>query len=346
MHLRRLRALSPVAVVACCITVLIAATASANEIQLAGIRLGQHALNLFQVYGQPDGIVEGQSEALTPAAGAGAGAGGAQAGPQGGMEGGMGGGIPGVGTADEMAGMGPGGTAGMMMGMVQGLLGGGQAAPQQAAGAAPAAGGAAGGRPPSPNPFFRSSIPDWASPVWVRLWADETLWVYRRGAVVLGFVLDRDGYIVAICVAGEKCDWARTAMWDPKRTVKLGDNFRTVINRYGYPTRTDVYNRVDRTWASNFPPSTVDSAFGGIQHAYRDLILHYGHNDNIEFLLRDMEVIRIHIWEPEARPPEPRLEEAGVAGAGGMGGMGGEGGPGMGAGGGPGMGGPGMGAPQ
>lgn len=324
----------------CALVTALTTLASANEIQLAGIRLGQHALHLLKVYGQPDGIVEGGGAAGAavaaggttgaPGGGPGMGAGGPGGGP--GMPGaGPGGGGPGMG-----GGMGPGAGAGPGAGMG---AAGGMAGPQAGGmgGAVPGAGGAAPTAAAGP-------IPDWAAPVWMPMLSEETLWVYRRGAVVLGFLLDRDGYVMAICIAGEKCDWARTAVHDPRRAVKLGDDYQRVIERYGYPTRTSPATIGERAWRSaNAGPDA-----GSVGGAYRDLILHYGFNDNIEFLLRDMKVVRIHIWEPDLREPQPRVEGAGggVAGggqaAGAPGGMAGQGmsGPGMGA---PGMGGQGMG---
>ena len=51
--------------------VLITGVANAREVQLAGMRLGQHAINLLDVYGQPMGIATGQGEEFA-AGGAGA----------------------------------------------------------------------------------------------------------------------------------------------------------------------------------------------------------------------------------------------------------------------------------
>lgn len=317
------------------LTTLLGATcASAAEVQLAGIRLGQHALHIIQVYGQPDGIVKGAGE------GGGAPAAGAADGAPGGEAGGMPGGMPGMAGAPGGQPMGQmaeeGNTAGMMMQAMGGILGalggGGQAPRQEATAQAPAGGGSApgpgggavGGAPPGPNPFFRSNCPDWAAPVWVSLQPEESLWVYRKGAVVVGFVMDRDGYVLSIAVAGRKCDWARTAMQDPKRAIKLGDDMRKVIERYGYPDQsatpigTNTWTPVDRAFlGQNAGPRVT-----GIGNASRDLIMHYGEGSNIEFLLDDMKVVRIHIWEPEARPPAARMSAGGGAAA--AGGMGGE----------------------
>ncbi len=316
MESRRLHSLSRAAVLVCAVILLSTTATSADEIQLAGIRLGHHALDLMRVYGQPDGVYKGAFAgrgAGGQAAGAGAGGGmaGGEAGPPGGGPG-MGMGGPGMGG--EMGAMAEAGnTAGMMMGALGGLLGGMAGGGQPTAGASPqagsstlgawsSAGDAPGGRPPSPTGFRWNDSPDWADPVNISLQPEETQWVYRRGAVVVGFVLDRDGYVVAIAVAGIKCDWARTAMWDKKRSVKLGDSYDTVIKRYGYPTRTQAYDRIDRPWPTSQPGLGV----GGIGNASRDMILQYTEGNNIMFLVQDMKVVRIHIWEPEARPPASR----------------------------------------
>ena len=39
-----------------------AGSAGAWEVQLAGMRLGQHAVNLLDIYGEPMGIVTGDGE--------------------------------------------------------------------------------------------------------------------------------------------------------------------------------------------------------------------------------------------------------------------------------------------
>lgn len=150
-----------------------------------------------------------------------------------------------------------------------------------AAGAAAArAGGGGVGGPFAAETLFR--IPDTLQ---VGMQATETMWVYQRHGVTVAFILDRDGYIVGILVAGKNCDWARTALGEPRRTIKLGDDFDRVIQRYGYPQNTDL----------------VGSPVG----FSRDVVLHYGYNNNVQFYLRDMKVVRIFIWEADIRPTAP-----------------------------------------
>jgi hypothetical protein len=292
----------------------VVASASANEIQLAGIRLGQHVMQVMQVYGQPNGIVKGSgggtvagsaATSTTGAAGQTGAAGAGAAGPEGE-----------AGAAPSPEGVGPGAEGAQGAGEPGAAGPGGAAATATAGvGGAGSGGGSVGGAPIGPRPFFRSDCPDWAAPVWVPMTADESLYVYRRGAVVLGIVVDRDGYVNAIAIAGLSCDWARTALWDPHRSVKLGDDYRRVIERYGYPDESKSYARTDRAFASMRSLDAVNAAFGGIANATRDLIMHYGEGNNVEFLLRDMKVIRIHIWEQDMRPPAPRNAGGGGAAA-------------------------------
>jgi len=251
-------------------------TASAVEVQLAGVRLGQHSLHVFQVYGQPDCIILGAD-----------GPGGISTG---------GGGTPGAAAA--AAGPSAGEPSAGPSGGAEGIgASGGEGAPPGAEGAAPTPsfGGAstAGGGAPSGTRFARSvDVPDWASVVRTPMTTKETMWCYRRGDVSLAFILDRDGYVVAILIAGKRCDWARTALGEPKRAVKLGDSFKTVIDRYGYPSQS--------------------GPGGGFS---RDVTLNYGYDNNVEFWLTDMKVSRIFIWEAQVRAPAPlRLPAAGVAG--------------------------------
>jgi hypothetical protein len=189
---------------------LAASAASADEVQLAGLRLGQHSLKVLKVYGQPDCIITGAD---------------------------------GPGTVSN--------------------------------GASPGA----AGQVAAPHDF-----PDWAYPVTITMTSKETMWCYHRGDVALGVVLDRDGFVVALGVSGKRCDWVRTALGEPLRTIKLGDSMQRIIDRYGYPMTTSVES---------------GSGFS------RDIQLHYGYGQNITFTCRDMKVNRIYIWEAQPRGTGP-----------------------------------------
>jgi hypothetical protein len=210
-----------VAVVIAALTVLVT-SASAREVQLAGIRLDAPWVTVLDVFGSPDGVVTYGGGGA--AAGGGGGMGGGMMGAD--MGGGMGGGMMGgMGMGMGMgapAGMGAGAPAGMGGGMMGG--GGGMGM------GGPAAGGGGGG-----------SVPVWAMPIWVVLEEGEVEWFYRKGDVCLGFVFNRDGYVRVIAVAGEDCDYARTALWRPHRYVKLGDDFKRVLYRYGYPDEVEPF---------------------------------------------------------------------------------------------------------
>ncbi len=257
---------------------LIASVADAREVQLAGMRLGQHAVNLLDIYGQPMGIATGYGEEF--GSGGATGAVGTQ-GPA--IEGGM----AVEGTAPAEFGMPPAQTGGPGDFPTEGMEG---AEPGTAGGG----GGAVATGSVQANPY-----PLWALPVWVTLEIREVQWLYRVGPVVLGFVLDRDGYISSISVAGEGCNFARTSLWQPHQYVKLGDSMKQVIYRYGWPDET-------RTYYSEGPGEVevgggpISVTFGGTTRQFsRDIILRYTRNNNIEFTFHNMECVRLHIWSHE-----------------------------------------------
>lgn len=279
--------------------VLLVATgvSQAREVQLAGVRLGAHAVNLLDIYGMPDGIAVGEGEAIAAAQAPGAAAGAptmAAPGPDliGSM---LGAGIGGLigGPLGAMAGGGMAGTP--MPGMPGMPAGPGEfpGAPGGPGGGMPGAEGggmAAGGLQSEPFPI-------WALPVWVDLGPREVQWVYNKGPVVLGFVLDRDGFVKAIAIAAEKCDFARTALWRPHAYVKLGDDFKRVIYRYGYPDEIVTFTSSGPGSASTGGGS-VTVQFGQTTRTFsRDCILRYRDNNNIEFTLHNMKVTRLVIWQ-------------------------------------------------
>ncbi|NLO05418.1 MAG: hypothetical protein GX131_06260 [candidate division WS1 bacterium] len=257
---------------------LVAGVAEAREVQLAGMRLGQHAVNLLDIYGEPMGIATGQGEAFA-SGGAGAGIGMEGMGMEMGMEGAMPMGEPGMPPA---AAEGPG------------------AFPEGEEGAMPGAEGAEGvGAAATTGGVQQNPYPLWALPVWVDLEANQIQWLYRVGPVVLGFVLDRDGYIESIAVAGEECNFARTSMWQPHQYVKLGDNYKRVIYRYGWPDETLTYYSTG-PGAVGVGGGPISVTFGGtVREFSRDAILRYTENNNIEFTFHNLECVRIHIWTHE-----------------------------------------------
>ena len=252
----------------------------AHEVQLAGIRLGQHAHNVLQVYGQPDTVIMGETGPGSISTGVAVAAGAPQTGP--GFGGGPAAEGPGMGAGMGMPGMGAGmGLPGLGM---PGMAGGQMPGAQQPTEGAP--GAQATGVTGAATRFAQHrDIPAWAHPVQVPIIETETMWCYRRGDVALAFILDRDGYVVGIAIGGKRADWARTALGEPKRTIKLGDRFETVIERYGHPTATDLMS--------------VGAGFS------RDINLSYTYGNNIQFALRDMRVRRIYIHEAQMRGTAP-----------------------------------------
>ncbi len=260
---------------------------SAREVQLAGIRLGDHFINLLQVYGPPDCLVSGSGDMLGALAG-GAGAGGEMGMP--GMEGEMGpGGMPpgeedmpmeaGAPPGDEMA-MPPEGAGEFEPGPEGEAMG-----PGAGAGAAPS------------GAFSSQRFPTWALPAWIDASGSQIQWMYRRDGVDIGFLLDGNGFVRAISLAARKCDFARTALWRPHRYVKLGDSYKRVLYRYGFPSEQLSFTYTGQGGISAFG-GAVSASFTPAHTSYtRDLLVRYEENNNISFTLHDMVVSGIYIWE-------------------------------------------------
>jgi hypothetical protein len=204
------------------------------EFQLCGIGLGTRAVDkdrfnridrygLFAMHGNPTAVVV---PVVTQTAG---GAGG---------PGGPGGGPPGAGGPPPGAGGPPGGFPG--------------AGGPPGAGGAPAAAIAAPQSltvqqtpPLAGSELFPTSqgggLPDWASAITVQLDNNHVQWLYKRETYAMGFVVDRLGFVDAIVVAGIESPIARTQLEDPVHTVRLGDDLRKVMFRYGYPDTVETY---------------------------------------------------------------------------------------------------------
>lgn len=263
---------------------------SAREVQLAGIRLGDHFINLLQVYGPPDCLVSGSGEMLGALAqGAGAGGEMGMPGMEAGMEAGMEpGGMPPEGMPEE-AGPPPGDEMG---GPPEGA-GEFEPGPEgEAMGPGGAGEGAAAGGAFSSQPF-----PIWALPAWIDASGSQIQWMYRRDGVDIGFLLDGNGFVRAISLAAPKCDFARTALWRPHRYVKLGDSYKRVLYRYGYPSEQLSFTYTGQGGISAFG-GAVSASFTPAHTSYtRDLLVRYEENNNISFTLHDMVVSGIYIWE-------------------------------------------------
>lgn len=214
--------------------------------------------------------------------------------------------------------------------------GGGGAAGGAAAGGAAGAGGAGGGQltggaaaaaatapvnltvnqqPPFGAELFPASqngeLPDWASAVTVQLDNNHVEWLYNRGTYAMGFVVDRLGYVDAIVMAGVESPIARTQLEDPVHTVKLGDDLRKVMSRYGYPDSVETYIvnltagvGVGTDTGAGAGGAAAGAAAGGGaagttqtgNGAFRTFELRYEQSYNVVFTIRYNRVVRIYIF--------------------------------------------------
>lgn len=272
------------------------------EFQMCGISLGDKLLDrmagnvifryaLIRVHGMPDGLIIGRSATsaqLPPSGGGGGGAGGAGAGGGGmaGMGGGMGMGAGGPGGAGGAGG--PGGTEG---------AGGGTQQFQQQEGSEGAA----------------LVAPPWAMAAWVVLDGNHVEWLYRHDTYVMGFMVDRLGFIDGIVVAGSSCPIARTQMGDPSHCIKLGDDARKVMYRYGFPDEMDTYvssgSGLETASGVQLPGSATVTFRNVTNELRRSYLYKYHDSYNVIFTIQDDRVVRINIWgDPDYFTPQKRIQ--------------------------------------
>lgn len=216
-----------------------------------------------------------------------------------------------------------------------GAAGGGAAGGAPGAGgAAPLTGGAAAAAatapvnltvnqtPPFGAELFPGSqngeLPDWASAVTVQLDNNHVEWLYNRGTYAMGFVVDRLGYVDAIVMAGVESPIGKTQLEDPVHTVKLGDDLRKVMSRYGYPDSVETYivnisagvgiqtgaPGADAGAAAGGAAAGAGAAAGGAaasqtlagNGAFRTFELRYEQSYNVVFTIRYNRVVRIYIF--------------------------------------------------
>jgi hypothetical protein len=182
-------------------------------------------------------------------------------------------------------------------------------------------------QPPMAASLFPASqngeLPDWASAVSVALDNNHVQWLYNRGTYAMGFVVDRLGYVDAIVVAGIESPIARTQLEDPVHTVKLGDDLRKVLFRYGYPDTVETYGvtaAASTTVAAPAaaavdPAAALGAAAGGAaagagpdaaagaaatggatNGAFQTFELRYEQSYNVVFTIRYNRVVRIYIF--------------------------------------------------
>jgi uncharacterized membrane protein YgcG len=305
------------------------------EFQLAGIGIGTRAVDkdrfnridrygLFALHGNPTAVVR----AVISEGGGGAAAGGEGGGGAGGSAGG----------AAPAGGLSRGGGS---VGGATGGDGGAAAAPtgtnltmQQT--------------PPETATLFPQSqvgggLPDWALAVTVKLDNNHVEWLYKRDTYSMGFVVDRLGFVDAIIVAGLSSDIATTQLEDPVHTVKLGDDFRKVAFRYGYPddivplAADPAASANDTTGAPGgggggaaAGGATVGGARGGAAEGgaadaggggaaagatqgtnalFRTYDMRYEQSYNVVFTIRNNRVVRIYIFgDPDFFNPQRRRD--------------------------------------
>ncbi|MDT7898207.1 MAG: hypothetical protein RRB12_09615 [Armatimonadota bacterium] len=277
------------------------------EIQLAGVRLGSPIIDrdpegnlrpscLVRVWGMPDLIVT--ATAVAPSAGMPAAPGMPGAPSMPGMPGapGMPGGAP-VGMGSAFGGQPPAGEAmgGMPGPMRPGMpYGGGMPGAEAGMPSAPGMGATGGTTPPTELA--------WTQLVYIPPQANQRLWLYRRGEGALSFLEDK-GIVVAIMAYGTRPDafvapdgrryLVATALGDPFRAIRLGDDLQRVLLRYGAPDSAHVITE-------QVPLTNI-----GIG---RTVLLRYHERSNVEFTVVDYKVVRIFIFlPPELGAPKPLL---------------------------------------
>ena len=179
-------------------------------------------------------------------------------------------------------------------------------------------------RPPEIKSLFPyakpdGALPDWALAVAVQLDNNHVQWIYKRETFVMGFVVDRLGFVDAIIVAGVGSDISRTQLEDPLHTVKLGDDLSKVLFRYGYPDdvvplapdtpeepggtnsialAANGTARVDGsgTDAQTGVPGVINSLTEPQNALYRTYDVRYEQSYNTVFTIRNNRVVRIYIF--------------------------------------------------
>lgn len=196
----------------------------------------------------------------------------------------------------------------------------------------PAAGGGSvsvNQQPPEVASLFPNDpgggLPDWAAAITVQLDNNHVQWLYRRDTYSMGFVVDRLGYVDAIVVAGVQSPIARTQLDDPIHSVKLGDDLRKVMYRYGYPDTIETYDinvaagtsvgGVGGGGGAAFDDDMMGgqgaagleqvgqqeaagagTSGGASNAAFRTFELRYEQSYNVVFTIRNNRVVRIYIF--------------------------------------------------
>jgi uncharacterized membrane protein YgcG len=191
-------------------------------------------------------------------------------------------------------------------------------------------------QPPEVAALFPGSttggLPDWASAITVQLDNNHVQWLYNRDTYAMGFVVDRLGFVDAIVAAGTASPIVRTQLEDPVHTIRLGDDLRKVLFRYGYPDTIETYTASvagvglgptagaggeaggaspSGGAPSGYPGGSSGGSSGGSggeggasgagggqagNNAFRTFELRYEQSYNVVFTIRNNRVVRIYIF--------------------------------------------------
>lgn len=173
-------------------------------------------------------------------------------------------------------------------------------------------------------------LPDWAAAITVQLDNNHVQWLYRRDTYSMGFVVDRLGFVDAIVVAGVFSPIARTQLEDPVHTIKLSDDLRKVLFRYGYPDTIETYQinaaagvnvggagggggaaagdagadpggagapgLPEQPGAAGAGEAGAGTTGGASNTAFRTFEVRYEQSYNVVFTIRNNRVVRIYIF--------------------------------------------------
>jgi hypothetical protein len=82
--------------------------------------------------------------------------------------------------------------------------------------------------------------------------------------------------------------------------VKLGDSYKRVIYRYGWPDETITYTSTGPGEVSPGANSPISVTWNGFTREFaRDCVLQYTEHNNINFTFHNLKCVRMHIWTHE-----------------------------------------------
>jgi hypothetical protein len=158
------------------------------------------------------------------------------------------------------------------------------------------------------------AAPPWALAAWIVLDGNHVEWLYRRSTYVMGFMVDSLGFIDGIVVAGNKCPIAATQVGEPSHTIKLGDDARKVMYRYGLPDGIDTFVSSGGTPSGGGGgvqlPGSATVVFRTVTNELmRSYLYRYQDSYNVIFTVQENKVVRINIWgDPDYFTPPRKAQ--------------------------------------